>query len=115
MWIRISELFEVYNPQNRLAQIRMHNEVRAHRPPGLKMVELTEKTRVMLNNRIRKKITRKKAIALSYFHSYNGYKQNRKTAMAIKYLTLSFLEYPFTIHKCKPRIRQMIGETLGRW
>ena len=44
MWIRISESFEVYNPQKRVAQVRMHDEYRAHRPPGLEMVELTEKT-----------------------------------------------------------------------
>lgn len=114
MWIRISESFEVYNPQKRVAQVRMHDEVRAHRPPGLEMVELTQKTRIALNNRIVKKIIRKKATALSYFHSYNGYKQNGKLFTAVKYLVLSFFEYPFIIHRYKPRIRQMVGEALGR-
>lgn len=115
MWIRISEHFKVVNPQDRLVQVRMHNEVRSHRPPWREMVKLTEQTRGMLNARISDKKLRKKAEAASMFNCYVFSRRAGDFFLAAKYLVLSFLKWPLKIHPGSPRLRQIVGELIGRW
>ncbi|MEP4545281.1 MAG: glycosyltransferase family 2 protein [Saccharospirillum sp.] len=115
MWIRISEHFKVINPQKRLVQVRMHDEVRTHRPPWRQMVKLTEQTRATLNARIKDKKLRKKAKAASLFNCYVFSRRAGSYLLAAKYLVLSFYEWPLRIHPRSPRLRQIIGELIGRW
>jgi glycosyltransferase involved in cell wall biosynthesis len=115
MWIRISEHYKVINPQERLVQVRMHNETRAHRPPWREMVKLTEKTRAVLNARISNRKLRKKAKAASLFNCYIFSRRAGSYLLAARYLLLSFYEWPLRIHPRSPRLRQIIGELIGRW
>lgn len=115
MWTRISQHFEVVNPQERLVQVRMHNEVRAHRPPWRQMVKLTDQTRGMLNARIENRKLRRKAKAASFFNCYVFSRRAGDYLLAVRYLVLSFFEWPLRIHPRSPRLRQIIGELLGRW
>lgn len=115
MWIRISERFKVINPQNILVQVRMHNEVRAHRPPWRQMVELTETTRRGINSRIGDARLRKKAKAATLFACYVFSRRAGDRLLALKYLAHSFFEWPLRIHRRSPRLRQVIGELTGRW
>lgn len=115
MWIRISEHFKVVNPQKRLVQVRMHDEVRTHRPPWRQMVKLTEKTRTTINERIKDKQLKKKAKAASLFNCYVFSRRAGSYLLATKYLMLSFYKWPMRIHPRSPRLRQIVGELIGRW
>jgi hypothetical protein len=114
-WIRISEHFKVVNPPARLVQVRMHHETRAHRPPWREMVKLTEQTRAMLNARISDRRLRKKAKAASLFNCYIFSRRAGSFFLAARYLLLSFYEWPIRIHPQSPRLRQILGELIGRW
>ncbi len=115
MWIRISEHFKVINPQERLVQVRMHSEIRAHRPPWREMVKLTEKTREKINSRINSRKLRKKAKAATFFNCYVFSRRAGSYLSASRYLMLSFYEWPLKIHPRSPRLRQIVGELIGRW
>ncbi|EFK96135.1 glycosyl transferase family protein [sediment metagenome] len=115
MWLRISRHYGVRNVQSPVAQVRWHQELRAHRPEPERFARVTEEVRARINATIINGCLRRRAEALTHFHLSRFWWRAGRRATALGFLARSLVTWPFRIHRYRPRLRAIIGLATGRW
>lgn len=100
LWMRISRKYPVYGIQEVTCLVRLHQT-----PRHKINFDVIKNNRVLVNKRIKNKKFKRKADAWMYYCFFKLYYNNAEKILALKYLFLSFIIYPFNIHSRCKRLR----------